>query len=87
MHVCDSQNARDGCTQACVNLATGNYTATAVRLLRRASECVEYGAVNMLKAHFGFIKCCSRTLDAFFHFSSLKEASARCRPLSAMQHA
>eukprot|EP00873_Tetraselmis_striata_P014809 jgi/Tetstr1/435073/TSEL_024042.t1 len=59
--------------EACVNLATGNYTATAVRLLRRASECVEYGAVNMLKAHFGFIKCCSRTLDAFFHFSSLKE--------------
>jgi len=59
--------------EARMNIASGIYSASAVRLLRRSSECIEYGAVNMLKINFGFIKCCSRALDIFFHLSSLQQ--------------
>lgn len=33
---------------------------------------VEYGVVATLRNRFGFIKCCQRKLDLFFHFHDLE---------------
>eukprot|EP00192_Tetraselmis_astigmatica_P002111 CAMPEP_0117662406 /NCGR_PEP_ID=MMETSP0804-20121206/8037_1 /TAXON_ID=1074897 /ORGANISM="Tetraselmis astigmatica, Strain CCMP880" /LENGTH=1011 /DNA_ID=CAMNT_0005469305 /DNA_START=465 /DNA_END=3501 /DNA_ORIENTATION=+ len=58
--------------EAHLNLQTLNYSASKVTLLRRAVGAVEFGQVNLIKGNFGFIKCCSRPSDVFFHLSSLK---------------
>ena len=37
-----------------------------------ADDGFEYGVVVIMKASFGFIKCCDRTQDLFFHFTEVK---------------
>lgn len=34
---------------------------------------VEYGTIATLRKRFGFIRCCGRMLDLFFHFKDLGE--------------
>ena len=33
----------------------------------------EFGVISVIKSGYGFIKCCSRAKDLFFHFSELNE--------------
>ena len=33
----------------------------------------EFGVISIVKTSYGFIKCCSRSKDLFFHFSELSE--------------
>ena len=33
----------------------------------------EFGVISIIKSSYGFIKCCSRPKDLFFHFSELNE--------------
>ena len=37
-----------------------------------ADDGFEYGVVVIMKASFGFIKCCDRAQDLFFHFTEVK---------------
>ncbi|GAX85509.1 hypothetical protein CEUSTIGMA_g12925.t1 [Chlamydomonas eustigma] len=37
----------------------------------------EYGVIATLRKRFGFIKCCSRNLDLFFHFDDLQDGILR----------
>ena len=39
----------------------------------------EFGVISIIKASYGFIKCCSRTKDLFFHFSELAEKPDEAR--------
>lgn len=39
----------------------------------------EFGVISIIKASYGFIKCCSRTKDLFFHFSELTEKPDEAR--------
>jgi len=47
-----------------------------IRLVARAEEKRELGKVRTLKSNFGFIACCQRSGQVFFHFSSVQG----CRP-------
>lgn len=57
-----------------VNVATGARKATSVQLLVKAdgqSARRELGQVITMRTQFGFIKCCERPGEMFFHFSAL----------------
>lgn len=60
-------------------LVRSRYTAQAsahgVTLSLRSASRPELGCVSMLKKNFGFIKCCERIVDVFFHINALKEDS------------
>lgn len=40
----------------------------------------EFGVISVVKSGYGFIKCCSRSKDLFFHFSELAEDAETARP-------
>jgi cold shock CspA family protein len=39
----------------------------------KGEEPIEYGVIATLRKRFGFIKCCNRNLDLFFHFNDVKD--------------
>ncbi len=39
----------------------------------------EFGVISVIKSGYGFIKCCSRAKDLFFHFSELNEDASTAR--------
>ncbi|KAL0042476.1 hypothetical protein WJX79_001033 [Trebouxia sp. C0005] len=60
--------------EAGVNPATGARKATAVQLLTKAngqSVTRDLGQIITMRTQFGFIKCCERPGEMFFHFSAL----------------
>ena len=40
----------------------------------------EFGVISVIKSGYGFIKCCSRSKDLFFHFSELAEDADSAKP-------
>ena len=49
-------------------------------LLLQAKQGIEIGQISVLKTNFGFIKCCSRIADMFFHVNALQEGSLPLEP-------
>ncbi|KAL3155007.1 hypothetical protein ABBQ38_011531 [Trebouxia sp. C0009 RCD-2024] len=59
-----------------LNVATGARKATAVQLCSKATEQPskrELGQIITMKTQFGFIKCCERPGELFFHNSALQD--------------
>lgn len=54
---------------------TSKANAHGITLSLRADPRSELGCISMLKKNFGFIKCCERIVDVFFHINALKEGS------------
>ena len=52
-------------------MADADDLATCQALAEGSSCELEYGTVATLRNRFGFIRCCSRQLDLFFHFGDL----------------
>jgi cold shock CspA family protein len=50
--------------------------AAAAAALTAAADGFEVGSVAVMKASFGFIKCCNRTQDLFFHFTEVSGGEA-----------
>lgn len=46
-----------------------------VTLLVRANQAYELGRVSMLKKNFGFIRCCDRVTDMFFHMNAVADGA------------
>jgi hypothetical protein len=50
---------------------SGTRRATSVVVKAAPVEARQLGQVIMVKTNFGFIKCCERTEDLFFHFTAV----------------
>lgn len=70
----------DAFLQVNFELVRSRYTSKAnahgITLSLRSDPRSELGCISMLKKNFGFIKCCDRIVDVFFHINALKEGSA-----------
>ncbi|KAK9807599.1 hypothetical protein WJX72_003794 [[Myrmecia] bisecta] len=55
-----------------LNTKTSRQYARAVRLVTKGAPRRELGKVSLLKNNFGFIMCCERQGDMFFHFSAVQ---------------
>jgi len=53
----------------------GMRRATDVVVMAAPVEARQLGQVIMVKTNFGFIKCCERSEDLFFHFTAVVRVS------------
>lgn len=57
------------------NVYNSDASAHGISLVLQPEQAAEYGRVSMLKKNFGFIRCCERVTDMFFHINSVKTDS------------